>query len=197
MFNIRYKFTPLLAGFILTCILLSAVAAPTRAFAADQQLQLKDLVLDNTDGQIAIRFGLGFTELDELRLMLKEGAQLTMECDATLSEPGTLWLDTTLTQQTISSVLSFNVLTREYTITMSNQTTQHKNNSLVKLLGDTWEKLSLNVGQLANLERGKNYRIDLKIRAESNNIPPWLAKTLFFWSWNVAPSMHYSMHFTF
>lgn len=197
MFNIRYKFTSLLAGFILTCILLSAVAAPTRAFAADQQLQLKDLVLDNTDGQIAIRFGLGFTELDELRLMLKEGAQLTMECDATLSEPGTLWLDTTLTQQTISSVLSFNVLTREYTITMSNQTTQHKNNSLVKLLGDTWEKLSLNVGQLANLERGKNYRIDLKIRAESNNIPPWLAKTLFFWSWNVAPSMHYSMHFTF
>ncbi len=188
-----HRFPYLLICLALAC-LMCAWGAPARA--ADQQIRLRDFVLDNSDGQIAVRFGIGFTELDSLRLMLKEGARVTLTCEAALTEPGSLWFSNTLSTQELHSVLSYNVLTREYMITLSGQPTLHKSNSLVKLLAETWAELALNVGQLANLTRGEEYRVDLDIRMASDNVPPWLAKTLFFWSWDIAPSMHYSMDFT-
>lgn len=179
------------------CALLTVVVPLSSAQAAGQQIVLRDFVLDNSEGQITIRYGISFTELDALRLMLKEGAQITLSCEASLSRPGTFWFGETMTQQELTSTLSYDALTREYVITLSNKPTLYKAGSLVKLLEETWENLTLGVGQLTNLERGQDYTVDLYIRAKSDSVPPWLEKTLFFWSWDVAPSMHYSMHFTF
>lgn len=197
MTNIAHHRLSLHAGLLLLILTLTTLLCPLNSAAADQQLHLRDFVLDNSEGQIAVRFGIGFSELDPLRLMLKEGSQVTLDCEATLSEPNTLWLASTLTRQQFSSMLTYDVLTREYVIVHENDTTLHKNTSLIKLLESTWEKLTINLGQLTTLERGRDYRVELNIRIKNENVPPWLAKTLFFWSWDIAPSMHYSMNFTF
>lgn len=195
--NTTYLPISIRAGVILLFISLMALSCPPSSPAAEQQLQLRDFVLDNSEGQIAVRFGIGFTDLDPVRFMLKEGAQITLECEASLSEPGTIWFSDTLTRHRFTSVLTYNVLTREYVVVHGNETAPHKSTSLLKLLEQTWEKLSITLGQLSALERGKDYRVTLDIRAKNDNTPPWLAKTLFFWSWDVAPSMHYTMNFTF
>ncbi|MFV0348366.1 MAG: DUF4390 domain-containing protein [Halodesulfovibrio sp.] len=195
--NIAHRHPSLRAGIFLLFIALAALLNPLPSPAAEQQLQLRNFVLDNSDGQIAVRFGIGFTDLDPVRLMLKEGAQLTLECEARLSAPGTLWFSEILTHHKFTSVLTYNVLTREYIIVHGNETTLHKSTSLLKLLEGTWEELSITLGQLSALERGEDYRVTLDVRVKNDNVPPWMAKTLFFWSWDVAPSMHYTMNFTF
>jgi len=186
----------LFTGILLLCLALATGWAAT-ANAAAQQLKLEDFVLDNAEGQLAIRFGVGIQDKERLRVMLKEGAVVTLTCEATLSDTSGMWLNTTLARQEMVSTLSFNALAREYAIAYEGSPTVYRNANLMRLLSETWERLSLKVGQLANLERGSEYRVDLTVRMRNDNVPPWLSKTLFFWSWDMAPTMRYSMNFVF
>ncbi|GFM36052.1 DUF4390 domain-containing protein [Desulfovibrio psychrotolerans] len=187
----------LFTGTLLLCLALAVTGWATAARAASQQLKLEDFVLDNAEGQLAIRFGVGIQDKERLRVMLKEGAVITLTCEATLSDTSGMWLNTTLARQEMVSTLSFNALTREYAIAYEGSPAVYRNANLMRLLSETWERLSLKVGQLVNLERGREYRVDLSVRMQNDNVPPWLSKTLFFWSWDIAPTMRYSMNFIF
>ncbi len=171
---------------------------PTRvAHATDQRLVLNDFVLDNTEGQLILRFGVSVTDRETLQLLLKDGGKVSLLCEGSLIRPSTLWLDTTLARQQTTSTLFYDVLTKDYVLTDDMGTPLGRTPNLGKLLETTWEAQSLNVGLLSQLTRGGSYRVDLSIQIKDENVPLWMTKTLFFWSWNVAPSMRYSMDFTF
>lgn len=178
------------------CCLLGSFAAPAQVYAS-QELELHDFVLDNSEGNLLLRFGIGVSSLDSLRVLLKEGGTVKLECEGTLSLRKELWLDGTVASRTLISFLRYDKLTQEYVMQQEGVSAPFSQKSLKQLLQNTWGRLSLPLTPLEALDRGAPYVVSLHVILHDEDVAPWLKKTLFFWSWDAAPSMRYSMDFIF
>jgi hypothetical protein len=44
---------------------------------------------------------------------------------------------------------------------------------------------------------GDDYRVTLDVEMVNTDVPEWLSKSFFFWSWDPAPPIQYSTDFTY
>ena len=65
------------------------------------------------------------------------------------------------------------------------------------LLASAFQHLDFLLPLQAPLVSGETYRVQLKITLEHAEVPPWLEKALFFWSWEVTPPLSFSQDFIF
>ena len=126
-----------------------------------------------------------------------DGASLVLECEAELNLRSTLWLDDTIGQARLQSGVKSDSLTREFLVSLPGQDRPLKRKRLAEVLTEAWKRLSMDLGPVDRLIRGKEYGVALKVRLKYADVPPWIRQTLFFWSWEVFPSTEYEMVFTY
>lgn len=177
------------------CLLCATLPAP--AHASSQEMRLTSFRLSETDGALLLNFGVGVTQLDQLRVLLTEGVQVELTCRVDLSRPRSYWFRKNLAESTISSRLYYDTLTKDFYITMPDNKAPHRNKSLRKLLEGTWKTMSMPVGSTTLMTSGSDYRVTLNVEMVNTDIPEWLTKSFFFWSWDPAPPIQYSTDFTY
>ncbi|CCO23166.1 DUF4390 domain-containing protein [Maridesulfovibrio hydrothermalis] len=180
---------------VLLCMLclLSFFAAPADAGT----LQLKNMVLDNQAGSIMARFGIFLKNDTLVEDALLNGVRLKLECEAELLKHKSLWPDSQIARKTYSNKLYFDSLSKQFVLEKPGADQIFKNESLTILLREKWRTIVLDLGPWSTLERDERYKLRLKVRLDQTDIPAWLKNTLFFWSWDVIPSVTYQLDFTY
>jgi hypothetical protein len=175
----------------------AAALALWASLAFAQSLLLSNLVVDNQAGNLAARFGVTVDGLAEVTDSLHSGVTLALTCKARLSKPGGLLRSTQVAEAELVSRLKFDSLTKEYVLLLPGREAPLKNARLDELLRSGWGQLTLDMGSWRLLERGQEYALGLEIRLTQTDIPNWFRRTLFFWTWDVAPQTAYQLTFRY
>lgn len=181
------------------CTAPQTIQAAQAAEGSEQYLKLKldNFLLDTQDDKLVLRFGVSINDIDGLKQILRDGAVINLTSTADISPKSTIIPRGALVEIQGLSSLQMEPLTREFILTEPDRDMPNRNKSLKQLLDSTWLTMSLPLCSLSELSHGSEYIVQLSIKLEHADMPAWLSKTLFFWSWNVTPPINYSMTFTF
>ncbi|HML53404.1 MAG TPA: DUF4390 domain-containing protein [Solidesulfovibrio magneticus] len=163
--------------------------------ALAQELLLTNLVLNNYEGRIRVRFGIEPTGIDRIGQALDAGERLSLRCRARLSlKRDYVW------NQGISAAAWEGELRRiktgEYVASLPGQ-----GSVADKDLGSLFRKhlgeILIDLGPWDRLERGVTYVLSLELSLTRPDVSPWLKNGLFFWSFDAARSVSYQLDFTY
>ena len=151
------------------------------------------------NGSLAVTLGLEVDNTEILHDMLKNGAAMQLAANVRLERLRPWWTNETLLEKPFVSHLRHNPLTREFLLTMPGEEKPLADRNLERLLAATWHKLTLDIGAngIARHNGGTaRYRIILDISLRHTEVPPWLAKTLIFRSWDIVEPITLTLPFT-
>lgn len=163
--------------------------------ASAQELLLTNLVLNNYEGRIRVRFGIEPTGLDRIIQALDAGERLNLRCRASLSlKRDYVW------NQSVSAAAWEGELRRiktgEYVASLPGQ-----GSAADKDLGSLFRKhlgeILIDLGPWDRLERGVTYVLSLELSLTRPDVSPWLKNSLFFWSFDAARPVSYQLDFTY
>ena len=182
------------AGCLASALLFWLLLCP--CFAAAQEITLGNLVLDNVEGIVKVRFGFEVRPSAALADILSEGAELGLSCRAQLGQRREyIW------NQPVAKAEFIALLSREpggtYQIRRNSTEEVLNGKDLDSLMHQAFGEVVMDLGSWKNLRRGENYTVYLEIRLGRQNVNPWLRKTLFFWSWDVAAPVRYQLDFSY
>lgn len=197
---------PSFAGKALGIVLLTLVAfLPWRA-AAEQfsppagqpnTLTLLSFTVEaKPDQHVVVECGLGVSDARSVKALLRDGAIINLTCKLVIERLRTLLANETLVDATEVHQLRHDPLTREFIMLPPNAPAR-RDKKLDALLAATWECMTFNVPLQAPLASGETYRVRLDVTLQHAEVPPWLEKALFFWSWDVAPAASFTQEFTY
>lgn len=189
---------PLSRRFRQCACLLAAVLAVllvTVGAACAQELLLSNLVLNNFEGKIRVRFGVEPTNVERIRQALLEGERLALVCKARLSSKRDyIW------NKEVSSARYESVLRRlkggDFAVSLPGQGSMADRN-LAALFRKAWNEILIDLGPWDRLERGETYVVSLELSLVRLDVSPWLKKSLFFWPFDAAPPVSYQLDFTY
>lgn len=164
--------------------------------AKAQSLEIKESVLDMGSGQVQVRFGLEVKGIDELRQVLEDGGVFELQCQATLyRKRGVVW-DAAMGQAIFTSQINSNPLSQSFSVidSTTNKIVQNKNFS--DLLHSVWKAIVLDLGAVGKLEKGQEYRVVLTVGVDQVDVPQWVKRSMFFWSFEAIPKTSTELTFT-
>ncbi len=159
-----------------------------------QEFYLNNLILDNINGKIQIRFSLDIENSKKLISYLRNGIILKLNCKAQLREERKFWRDKLIYVKEKEFKILFNPLTKEYIIS-SGKNFSERDKNLDRLFKRVWEKLVINLGNWKSLKKHKKYIFQLSLRMARSDIPKWVKKILFFINWDVISEKEYRIKF--
>ncbi|MDR1125440.1 MAG: DUF4390 domain-containing protein [Deltaproteobacteria bacterium] len=134
---------------------------------------------------------------DGLRLLLRDGAILELALKVTVERKRTLWANENIAAREFSSLLKYDPLTRKYLLTTPGTRATVQAANLRSLLAGTWKDLDLPLLEADKFVQGEDYRVDLGLSLQYTELPPWLDRSLVFWSREVVQPEPYKMEFRF
>lgn len=167
------------------------------SYADAASLNLKNLILDNQAGAIMARFGLNLKGDTETETALENGIKLKLECKASLYLHRSMWPDSKIASKIYTDKLSYDSLSKEFILEKSGINIALRDKKITLLLQKGWKSIVMDLGPWSSLERGKRYILILDVHLDQTDVPQWLKKTLFFWSWDIVPSATYQLEFTY
>lgn len=165
--------------------------------AGAQQLVLENFVLDNVGERIQLRFGLEVEEIKKLQESLENGGRVRMQCTIYLRRQRGWWPDSTVAEKTFCYDLKNNPLTQMYSLVNCQNEKKARDNNLQELIQKNWTDITLDLGPWSVLHSGASYFVEMNLQFKRPDVPAWLKKALFFWSWDVLASQTYRMHFVY
>lgn len=138
--------------------------------------------LHKKDKELYLYMPVSVNNEDSLQGILRDGATIQLKLDTTVKRQRTLWFGEKLQETSFSLILKHDLLTRNFRI-IGNEgeiISQHKN--LRSLLQKSWKKLDIPIISLDQLHPEEQYSVDISLSLQHVELPPWLDKTLVFWS---------------
>ena len=186
MSNTAFQKISIQSGAIMLLLLLacstSALAAPDNFVHGRPELSLPG------DGNLVLSLPVSVDNEDAMGDILRDGASLALAVKITVQRKRTLWFNASEHEVEYSSLLRHDPLSREFKMSMpgNEQILQDKN--LRSLLSRTWKELKLPVAPAALFTPSDNYIIKVELSLKHASLPPWLDRTLMFWTKEVVNS---------
>lgn len=186
---------------LLVCALCVLFALPAQALPPQRLLWLKPPEVSLEGGMLTLQLSLSVDNEDGLRDLLKDGAVLELRIVASVERERSWWSNAEAVTRTFSSQIRHDPLSRDFITSLPtlNGTKELRDRNLTRLLYASWKELDLPVALLADVlraEEAENYALSLIISLQHTDVPPWLEKTLVFWSKDVVPEEKRTLHFT-
>jgi hypothetical protein len=163
--------------------------------AAGQEIILRNLIVNNDQGEVHLRFGLRTRDSEELSRYLKQGTDLRLVCTAVMDLERNLWWDRELRRSVTKSLLRYDSLDDEYRLNTGTNGTGERDSDLAALVRNGWGQIDMYLGPWPEQFKEENLALHLTVRLIRDDVPVWLKRTLFFWSWNVVPVKNYRIRF--
>jgi hypothetical protein len=137
-----------------------------------------------------------------LRDLLKDGAVIELEIQASVERLRSLLGNAELGRQTRVSLLRHDPLSREFLLTVpgAEDDRELRDRNLTRLLHAGWKKLVFPLVPLKTLRaegEDEEFAVELRVSLRHADVPPWLQKNFVFWSSEVAPQLHFTLPFAF
>ena len=160
------------------------------------KLELRTFTVEMLNDGIDVSMGIGLENDGVVRAQLRDGAVMTLTCKLALERVRTLLSNEVLSEESRSYQLRHDLLSREFILSSPGQPLVRQK-QFDALLASVFQHLDFLLPLQASLVSGETYRVQLKITLEHAEVPPWLEKALFFWSWEVTPPLSFSQDFIF
>ncbi|GAB6057043.1 DUF4390 domain-containing protein [Desulfonatronum parangueonense] len=180
----------------LCCIIILLALMPSLPAMGASMLALDNLVLDSHADRIHLRFGIRLIDPEPVTEVLQEGVDLWLEGTARLVSKRLFLPNRTLYEQSFEHVLEWNPLTQDFELTLPQKEHLVKSKDLVELISSHWREINLEMGDWSLLSSGQTYHVELDINFDRRDIPIWMRRVLFFWSWEVMSPIRYELEFT-
>ncbi len=198
-------------GGCLAAILVFMAAAPLAAASLD----LSNLVLNNHDGRILVRFGLAIPDPGPLEAVFSEGGIVALRMDARLSVKSDYLWDHQVAETGRMAVVR--KTGDGYVVEPAPAQRPGKagpnpsapvepvgpvsplasGTDLAEVLRQAFGETSLDLGAWDVLSRGESYVLVLGISLVRGDVSAFWRNTLFFWSFDVMPKVRYRLDFTY
>ena len=167
------------------------LAAEPTAAAETPRLVLDNVAVELEEQVLRLRSSLTLDNVDPVRKQLQDGAQMGLTCTLSLERVNT-FRNSEIASTTRLLMLRHDPLTREFV--MSSGEAKFQRRYLAPLIKQSWQATSFELPLPVPLEPGE-YRLTLHLTLELIDVPAWMARTLFFWSWEVANPLTYTQTF--
>ena len=163
---------------------------------AAPKLELDTFTVETIPEGVQVDTGFKIDHANVIRAQLRDGAVMNLQCKLKLERVRTLLSNPVISETTRSYQLRHDLLTREF-ILSSPERPLVRQKQFDALLASTWGHLQFLLPLHEPLSSGETYRVQFDVTLEHAEVPPWLEKALFFWSWEVAPPLSFSQDFVF
>lgn len=184
----------------LCCLILWSVAlacllcpAPLRA-EGGVAFVLNSLSVVFQQGLTRLEAAIAVSDPAPLQANLRDGAALNLQMDVLVEHPRMVLPDKTISQQRLLFQIRFDPLTREY-ILLQQAKPPVRQRRLAALLDGVLGDATIPLAPPAILMPGEQYRVSITLAMRHADVPPWLERTLFFWSWDVIAPTTYTLDF--
>lgn len=174
-------------------VLLSLLLFPLSARALPpSQLLLDNPALHYREGALILSLSVSVNDEEGLREMLKDGSVLELMTTVSIERERSWWANAEEFSYNFPSVLRHDPLSRDFIATLpaGDGERELRDRNLTRLLHESWKKLSFSVIPLASLQDKdpeESFLLNFTITLRHIEVPPWLEKSLVFWSAEVVP----------
>ena len=184
--------------FLLAMTLLAQVVTPPPAKAqtwGHAAFLLHSLNLTSSNNKNHLEAFIEIRNPLHLQQGLTDGATINIEIEVGLEQIRFLLPNRSLAQFQLVYQLNFDPVTREYVILRPNLPVL-RNRALPAVLELALSDLVIPLPSLTPQDHNANYAVSLTLAMYQTNIPAWLEKTLFFWSWEVIAKTTFRQNLT-
>ena len=157
---------------------------PTRLLVEKTALPLRD-------GLLHFSFSATVDDEEGLRELLKDGAVLELQASLSIERERSWWANAEVFAAVNSSVLRHDPLSRDFIVIFPDRDGERelRDRNLTRLLYESWKNLSFPLVAPESLSQldGESYVLNYTITLRHIEVPPWLEKSLVFWSAEVVP----------
>lgn len=165
--------------------------------AMAQTMSLRAPTIANDNGALKARFGVQVKEKPILMQELEDGHVLVLKCAVELFEVSDYWFDSTVSEASFESTISYDRLSREYSLILPGRPSPMRSKDLSKLLHDGWSSIETTLGPWNMLEDGEEYSLRLITTMNEKDAPEGLMRILYFWSWDAGSDNTFHLNFRF
>lgn len=182
-----------LKNIIVLCLLVLFISLLPGRLAA-QQLELSSFFLDTRGDRLSAGFSLEMDDFSRVKQSLDDGAKLELIYEVRVIKNVILFPDFSLASKKVNIGLEKDLISGDYEIHFPG-----RKKVVPEFTREDFTELFSNVSvpliSLEQLENNETYIIRIQARLTSTEVPKWIKKTLFFWSWDLVDSLHYEMEF--
>jgi len=169
------------------------------AFAASNT-PVSELVLMRpaiTARPYAVRFsyGVGIKGMVPVRDQLRDGAHMLLEGSVSLLQNNLIRPSSELASVPVSWLLRHEPLTQDFLL-FADPERVRRGPFIDTLIRETWSDLHADLTLTEPLQEDQTYTLKLTLVLKYAEVPPWLKKALFFWSWDLSPVLVFERQFT-
>lgn len=146
------------------------------------------------NGSPRLEAAVAVSDVAPIRANLRDGAALNLSLDVVVELPRLVLPSQTLAECHILYQIRFDPLTREYVL-LREATPPQRHSSLESLLNDALGDTVIPLIPATPLAPDESYRASLTLTLRHAHVPPWLKRTLFFWSWDVLAPATFTLDF--
>ena len=163
---------------------------------AEQNFLLKGFSLGGTDKQPEVNLRLAVSEEHNLAYMLRDGAKMEMTCHVQFLRKRTFWSNELLAENTVSTRLAYDRLLREFVLSAEDAPLM-RNESFRRLMSESWENLCIPLDNPGGLEQDQSYLVKVTADLKYTEMPPWLTRSILFWSEEIIPATTFELDLTY
>lgn len=180
----------------LTAGLAAAARAVPTSSGPQSELILRETRLAVSAERVDLAYQLDIRGLAFLRDQLRDGAHIDVTGGIRLFQKNLLRPNSELATLALQWTLRHEPLTRTFLlITPGGQSRRAPH--LDVLLHEAWRELHATLRPAEALEKDEEYLLALELVVRYAEVPPWLERALFFWSWELSPRLTAIFPFTF
>ncbi len=161
-----------------------------------QGLEIYNLVLDNTNATLKVRFDLKIDGVDAIKRALDNGEDLGLVCRATIEMQRKFFWDKSLVCRNFLSTMHKDVLKGEYIINLPGHNFKFTEFSSQRI-NNLFQNVEIPLLPWSIIKKGRNYSLKVEVALKTLGIPEWIKKTLFFWSWDLIEPEYFEMEFSY
>lgn len=191
-----FKEFPARSGAVMLFLLLLQCLAATYVLAAPENFVYgRPKLFISEANKLTLSLPLSVDNEDALGDILRDGASLELSIKIVVQRKRSLWFNAVEQEIEYTSLLRHDPLSRAFRMTVpdSEQILQDKN--LRALLARTWKSLNLTVASAELFNQKNNYLIKVNISLKHAALPPWLDRTLVFWTKEVVNSTSFELDY--
>lgn len=179
---------------LLAFAVLLSVPCPASAFtqAAPKRLVLFAPEPVVVQGEVLVNLDITVDSEEGLANMLRDGAVLALGVTLSIERVRSWWANAEAAQKRYLSIIRHDPLTRDFIMELpiASGSKELRDKNISNLLQGSWRHLSLPLVSLAVLEAEEpadSYEILVTAELNHTEVPPWLEKSMLFWSSEVVP----------
>lgn len=176
-------FSPSSAVWLAVSMLLACLLFPVAQARAALESFVGELPELHTDGDtLSMTLRLSVDDEDALRVLLRDGATIELGIKVRVERKRTIWANEKISEQEFSSLLKYDSLVRLYRLTEPSGERVLQDGNLRSLLAKSWKDMRIPLVKTEVFEEDEEYLVIVDLVLQHAELPPWLDKTLVFWS---------------